>query len=224
MLHRPVVAVSSPRRHPLVDSKSSKIPVGIVVPGPTGVGVGGTGVGVGGTGVGVGGTGVGVGGTGVGVGGTGVGVGGTGVGVGGTGVGVGGTGVGGGGTGVGVGAGGGLPNWPNAKRLGLPFALPTTFVVEAVMTACLIWLADALGLSCMNSAPIPATSGDAIDVPLSVRDPALLVLDAEGICTPGLKTSTQGPKFEKLARLSFRSVAPTVRVSDEEAGHTLHAF
>ena len=46
---------------------------------------------------------------------------------------------------------------------------------------------------------------------------------AEMMSRPGAKTSTQLPKFEKDARASLRSLAPTVRAWSTRAGEVLQA-
>lgn len=65
-----------------------------------------------------------------------------------------------------------------------------------------------------------AACGDAIDVPEKVAFPVSLAYDAEVIETPGANRSTAGPKFEKAARASFLSVAPTAMASFTSAGST----
>src|SRR5574341_586410 len=57
-----------------------------------------------------------------------------------------------------------------------------------------------------QSAAVPATWGEAIEVPLSVVDPP--ERRAEVISTPGAKSATHSPVLEKDAPRSLRSEAP----------------
>ena len=69
-----------------------------------------------------------------------------------------------------------------------------------------------------NKAAAPATCGEAIEVPLIVFVPVLLVYQAEVIELPGAKISRQVPKFEYEARASVLVVAPTVIAAPTRAG------
>jgi hypothetical protein len=66
--------------------------------------------------------------------------------------------------------------------------------------------------------------GVAIEVPLMVLVVLSLVFQAEVIFTPGAKMSRHAPKFEKDARASLESVAPTVMAAVTSAGEVLQAL
>ena len=72
-------------------------------------------------------------------------------------------------------------------------------------------------------AKAPATCGHAIEVPDIVWLPWSFVLMAASVPTPGAKMSILEPKFEKEARTSLTSEAPTVKESGQEAGEKLAA-
>ena len=73
-------------------------------------------------------------------------------------------------------------------------------------------------------AKAPATCGDAIEVPLNVAVPVLLLCEADTMLEPGPNKSRQGPKFEYDARASLLSVAPTVNTVGSAAGEVLQAL
>ena len=76
----------------------------------------------------------------------------------------------------------------------------------------------ASGSLCRWSAAIPATCGDAIDVPDSERIAVDEVRHADTMLTPGANRSTHVPKFENDARMSVLPVAPTVIAVGSDAG------
>ena len=86
----------------------------------------------------------------------------------------------------------------------------TTPGVSASWSAPRTTLAFAVGFEARYSAAAPAACGAAIDVPLIVFVAVSDASQSDVIETPSAKTSTQWPKFEKLARASVMSVAPTV--------------
>ena len=67
-------------------------------------------------------------------------------------------------------------------------------------------------------APRPAICGDAMLVPEMVLVADVDPIQSEMTSTPGPKMSTTGPKLEKEALLSLRSVAPTVQTAGAEEG------
>ena len=68
------------------------------------------------------------------------------------------------------------------------------------------------------TAAMPATCGDAIEVPDSTAVAVVEVYHAEVMLEPGAKTSTHEPKFEYEARASVDVVAPTVMALATRAG------
>ena len=80
------------------------------------------------------------------------------------------------------------------------------------------WAGVNVGSASSKSAAAPATCGAAIEVPLRVRMALSLPFEADVMPTPGAKTSTQVPQFEKLARESADPVAPTVSADASLAG------
>lgn len=64
----------------------------------------------------------------------------------------------------------------------------------------------------------PATMGQAMDVPLSSKDPSLVPVWADITEVPGAYTSMQSPEFEKSDIESSEFVAPTVITPWLEAG------
>ena len=98
----------------------------------------------------------------------------------------------------------------------LPLAAPIKARVNCRLVAC--------GFVWRYRAPIPATSGADIDVPVKTAVAVSLVYHADGILTPGATRSTQGPPFENAAHASDRSDAATVNASGTPAGEISHAF
>jgi hypothetical protein len=74
-----------------------------------------------------------------------------------------------------------------------------------------------------NRATIPATCGDAMEVPERVKDALSPVLVAERMAAPGANKSTQVPKLEVDALRSFLSVDATVKADCADAGLRLQA-
>jgi hypothetical protein len=89
-------------------------------------------------------------------------------------------------------------------------ALVTTLLVAALITADMTVAGDAAGTADKYRAAIPATCGDAIDVPFNVFVALFPVYHAEVIPEPGANRSRHAPKFEYDARASVFVVAPTV--------------
>ena len=65
---------------------------------------------------------------------------------------------------------------------------------------------------------MPATCGEAIDVPDNTAVAVVDVYQAEVMLEPGANTSTHEPKFEYDARESDEVVAPTVIAFGTRAG------
>lgn len=80
-----------------------------------------------------------------------------------------------------------------------------------------------VGYKPRSCAIAPATCGHAIDVPDNAAVAVLLSVDAALILLPGARRSTQGPKLEKLEKLSDIVVEPTVIASAAAAGEEEHA-
>jgi hypothetical protein len=95
--------------------------------------------------------------------------------------------------------------------------LTTPGVAEVMMLrATSAGVAD--GFASRINAAIPATCGEAKDVPFNERRSLDPVNHEEVIQAPGAKTSTHFPKLELLSRESFESVAPTVMASGAAPG------
>ena len=76
------------------------------------------------------------------------------------------------------------------------------------------------GCRCRYSAVVPATIGEAIEVPpLSFRPPATRVQSAARMPVPGAQMPTDGPKLENTAGWSSASLAPTASANAEAAGY-----
>jgi hypothetical protein len=73
-------------------------------------------------------------------------------------------------------------------------------------------------------ATIPATCGEAIDVPDFTDDAVEEPIHAEVMFDPGAKRSTHGPKFENDERASADVEDPTVIATASPAGDDKHAF
>ncbi len=76
----------------------------------------------------------------------------------------------------------------------------------------------ALGTPCKYNATVPATCGEAIEVPLRVAVAVLLPIQSEVMLTPGANTSSTEPMLENDALVSVISVAPTVMACVTRAG------
>src|SRR5258705_12721830 len=100
-----------------------------------------------------------------------------------------------------------------SKRFGVPLASTTMFCVAPPMIALATIAGVAVGFALKYAAAIPATCGDAIDVPSSVFVAVSLAMPTDRMPTPGANRSTQLPKFENDARVSVIDVAPTVIAS-----------
>ena len=74
------------------------------------------------------------------------------------------------------------------------------------------------------SAATPATCGEAIDVPESVRVAISDECPADTMFEPGAKTSRHDPKFENDERSSVDVVEPTVMALGSPAGETVQAL
>ena len=74
------------------------------------------------------------------------------------------------------------------------------------------------------SAATPATCGDAIEVPESVRVAMSEVWPAETMLEPGANTSRHVPKLENDDRSSLDVVEPTVIALGSPAGDVVHAL
>src|SRR4051812_8156363 len=79
------------------------------------------------------------------------------------------------------------------------------------------------GAPCRSVATTPATCGEACDVPSPCARAVVEELNVLTMSTPGAKTSTQEPKFEKPGLESVESTAPTVMASGTRAGDSVHA-
>jgi hypothetical protein len=111
-----------------------------------------------------------------------------------------------------------------ANRFGEFVPLLTTMSgVAAFVMRGAICAGVAVGSDCKCNATMPATCGDAIDVPDNDRIAVEEVLQADTTLTPGANTSKQAPKFENDARTSVLPVAPTVIALDSDAGEYPHA-
>src|SRR3954471_14860745 len=71
---------------------------------------------------------------------------------------------------------------------------------------------------------MPATNGDAMDVPLSSSVSSSPVFQALSMPSPGAYTSRHRPQLEKYAPSSYWSDAPTVIASGVLAGEKSHAL
>mmetsp|Transcript_31031 Transcript_31031/g.84128 ORF Transcript_31031/g.84128 Transcript_31031/m.84128 type:complete len:252 (-) Transcript_31031:236-991(-) len=74
-----------------------------------------------------------------------------------------------------------------------------------------------------RSAAMPATCGQAIEVPLMWRDPVLLSCCADSMYVPGAKMSTHSPSLLYQERVSVLAVAATVMALPTKAGECLQA-
>src|SRR3954453_6460925 len=83
--------------------------------------------------------------------------------------------------------------------------------------------ADRGGLPCRESAPTPATCGDAIEVPLMVLVAVVELYHDEVMLLPGAKMSTHVPQLENEARASVLVVAPTEMAVGALPGEVLQA-
>ncbi len=112
--------------------------------------------------------------------------------------------------GAGVGAGSNDAEYANL------FGEPTpTLVIASRVAESIIAVVTAAGVADVRvskyTAAIPATNGDAIEVPDNVAAAVVEPVYADGMLVPGAKMSTHVPKFEKDERESFNgTVAPTV--------------
>jgi len=73
-------------------------------------------------------------------------------------------------------------------------------------------------------AAMPATCGQAMDVPEIVFVAVLEPIQADMMLLPGAKVSTQVPKLEKLERASVLVLEPTQMPKGADAGEVLQAF
>jgi hypothetical protein len=73
-------------------------------------------------------------------------------------------------------------------------------------------------------AAIPATCGQAIDVPEMVFVAVFDPIQADKMLVPGANVSTHVPKFEKPDRASLFALDPTQIPKGAEAGEKVHAF
>jgi len=90
--------------------------------------------------------------------------------------------------------------------------------VELVVITLEAVAALALGTPCKYNATVPATCGEAIEVPLRVAVAVLLPIQSEVMLTPGANTSSTEPMLENDALVSVISVAPTVMACVTRAG------
>jgi len=95
------------------------------------------------------------------------------------------------------------------------FGEPTpVFVTTFFVAASVIAVATAAGVADVRvskyTAAIPATNGDAIDVPDMLAAAVVEPLYADEMLEPGAKMSRHVPKLEYDARESLDAVAPTV--------------
>ncbi len=112
--------------------------------------------------------------------------------------------------GAGVGAGSNDAEYANLFGEPRPTLVIASRVAELISAA-----VTAAGVADVRvskyTAAIPATNGDAIEVPDNVAAAVVEPLYADGMLVPGAKMSTHVPKFEKDERESFNgTVAPTV--------------
>jgi hypothetical protein len=82
----------------------------------------------------------------------------------------------------------------------------------------------AVGFACKYNAAIPATCGDAIEVPDHVAVFVVPPIIADVMLTPGAKMSRHVPQLENDARASVDDVAPTVIADAALDGDELHAL
>ena len=82
----------------------------------------------------------------------------------------------------------------------------------------------AAGFADRYSAAAPVTCGVAIDVPLMVFVAVFELYQSDVMLTPGALMSTQLPKFEKYAKPSLMSVAPTVIADGSLDGELLQSL
>jgi hypothetical protein len=113
---------------------------------------------------------------------------------------------------VGAGVGAGSNDAEYANLFGEPTPTP---VITSRVEESRIAVVTAAGVADVRvskyTAAIPATNGDAIEVPDNVAAAVGEPVYADGMLVPGAKMSTHVPKFEKDERESFiGTVAPTV--------------
>jgi hypothetical protein len=113
---------------------------------------------------------------------------------------------------VGAGVGAGSNDAEYANLFGEP---RPTLVIASRVAELISAVVTAAGVADVRvskyTAAIPATNGDAIEVPDNVAAAVVEPVYADGMLVPGAKMSTHVPKFEKDERVSFNgTVAPTV--------------
>ena len=112
----------------------------------------------------------------------------------------------------------------NSSRFGLPESCASTDGVDCASSCCVSCVGVSVGRDSSSSASVPATCGAAIEVPLSMRSAVWLRQSGADTHWPGASRSTQLPKFEKTARLSVLSLAPTVIAPGTRAGERRQAL
>ena len=112
----------------------------------------------------------------------------------------------------------------NASRFGEPVPASVMAAGVAAFTIALVTVVGvADGFDCRYNAAIPATCGDAIDVPDHVAVVVGLPIIDDVMLTPGAKMSRQVPQLENDARASVEDDAPTVMAEGALDGDELHA-
>ena len=112
----------------------------------------------------------------------------------------------------------------NARRFGDPVpASVTTAGVAAPETAPATLAGAAVGFICRYNAAMPATCGDAIEVPDHVAVVVVPPIIDDVMLTPGANMSRHVPQLENDARASVEEVAPTVMAEAALEGDVVHA-
>jgi len=112
-----------------------------------------------------------------------------------------------------------------ANRFGEPVPMPDKRFAVFVEIVCERVVAALLPDRVLQmEAAMPATCGQAIDVPEIVFVAVFEPIQADMMLLPGANVSTHVPKFENVERASAFVLEPTQMPKGAEAGEKVHAF